>query len=120
MATGKRVWYTHPPAVEGCGETKDQRCVQAQSAAVTAIPGVVFSASMNVIMRAFSAADGAILWEFDTAREFSTVNGLKARGGRVDGPGPVVVNGFFYMHSGYATTRGGVPGNVLLAFTAGQ
>jgi polyvinyl alcohol dehydrogenase (cytochrome) len=48
-------------------------------------------------------------------REFDTVNGVKAHGGSIDGPGPVVVNGMVFINSGYPR-NGGVPGNVLLAF----
>ncbi len=117
MATGKRVWYTRPPDIP-CANPQDTRCIQAQSAAVTVVPGVVFSGATNGMMRGYSSTDGKVIWEFDTAREFTTVNGPKARGGRIDGPGPAVVNGWMYLHSGYALTRGGVPGNVLLAFAA--
>ena len=68
-------------------------------------------------MRAFSAEDGKVLWDFDTARDFQTVNGTKARGGSMDGPGAVIVNGMVYVNSGYPRF-GGMPGNVLLAFEA--
>src|SRR5262249_1690485 len=45
-------------------------CSPAQSAAVTAIPGAVFSGSLDGHMRAYSTKDGSIIWDFDTAREF--------------------------------------------------
>ncbi len=45
-----------------------------------------------------------------------TVNGVLGRGGSIDGPGPVIVNGTVYVNSGYPTA-GGTPGNVLLAFS---
>ena len=60
-------------------------------------------------------SDGKVLWDFNTMREFETVNGVKARGGSVDGPGAVVVGGMVFVNSGYSR-NGGVPGNVLLAF----
>jgi polyvinyl alcohol dehydrogenase (cytochrome) len=66
-------------------------------------------------VRAYSSKDGTILWLFDTNREFKTVNGVKARGGSMDGTGPVVANGMVYLNSGYGGLIG-VPGNVLLAF----
>jgi polyvinyl alcohol dehydrogenase (cytochrome) len=44
------------------------------------------------------------------------VNGVKATGGSIDGPGPVVVNGMVFINSGYSRF-GGIPGNVLLAFS---
>jgi len=92
-------------------------CSPAQSAAVTAIPGVVFSGSMDGHLRAYSTEDGRVLWDFNTIREYSTVNGVKGKGGALDGPGPVVVNGLVLVNSGYARF-GGAPGNVLLAFWA--
>ena len=87
-----------------------------QSAAITVIPGVVFSGSRNGIMRAYAAADGKIIWEYNTAREFSTVNGVPAKGGGISGPGPTVAGGMLFMGSGYAEMGIGSPGNVLLAF----
>jgi polyvinyl alcohol dehydrogenase (cytochrome) len=77
------------------------------------MPGIVFSGSSDGAMRAFAADSGKIVWEFDTNRQFETVNGVRGTGGSVDGPGPVVVNGMLFFHSGYSFGR---PGNVLLAF----
>jgi polyvinyl alcohol dehydrogenase (cytochrome) len=76
---------------------------------------MVFSGSMDGHMRAFAAEDGKVLWDFNTGRQFTTVNGLAAKGGAIDGPGPVIVNGMLFMTSGYGRF-GGAPGNVLLAF----
>ena len=90
-------------------------CSPAQPAAVTAIPGVVFSGAMDGHLRAFATADGSVLWDFDTAKPFETVNGAKAVGGSLDGAGPVVSSGMVFVNSGYPRF-GGMPGNVLLAF----
>ncbi len=111
LTTGKRVWYTPGPPPR-CGSGKG--CSAAQSAAITAITGVVFSGSIDGVLRAFSTKDGSIVWEFDTNREFETVNGVKANGASIGGPGPVIVDGMLYVNSGYSL--GGRPGNVLLAF----
>ena len=92
-------------------------CSPAQSAAVTAIPGVVFSGSLDGHIRAYSATDGKVLWDFDTERSFDTVNGVAASGGSLDIAGPVVAEGMVFVISGYPT-YGGKPGNVLLAFKA--
>ena len=68
-------------------------------------------------MRAYSSEDGKVLWDFDTAREFETINQVKAHGGSIDGPGAVVVKGMVFVTSGYPR-NGGMTGNVLLAFEA--
>jgi polyvinyl alcohol dehydrogenase (cytochrome) len=91
-------------------------CSPAQSAAVTAIPGAVFSGSLDGHMRAYSTTDGRVIWDFDTAREFPTVNGKPARGGSIDATGPAVAGGLVLVNSGY-NQFGGMPGNVMLAFS---
>jgi polyvinyl alcohol dehydrogenase (cytochrome) len=60
-------------------------CSPAQPAAVTAIPGVVFSGAMDGHLRAFSTADGKLLWDVDTAKTYITVNGVPGTGGSLDG-----------------------------------
>ena len=111
LDNGERVWYT-PPAP--CGNRP--RCSPAQSAAVTAIPGVAFSGSVDGHLRAYSAVDGKIVWDFDTARPFETVNSVPGHGGSLDGPGPAIAGGMLFVNSGYPTA-GGMSGNVLLAFS---
>jgi polyvinyl alcohol dehydrogenase (cytochrome) len=110
VADGSRVWHEDPST---CGTRPN--CSPAQSAALTAIPGVVFSGSLDGHLRAYQAKSGEMIWDFDTARPFETVNRVKATGGAIDGPGAVVVDGMLFVNSGY-TRYGGMPGNVLLAF----
>jgi len=113
IADGAKVWHA-PPIV--CPDGAPVGCSPAQSAAATGIPGVVFSGSLDGHIRGYKAEDGTVLWDFYTAREFQTVNGVNAKGGSVDGPGAVVVNGMLFVNSGYSRF-GGIPGNVLLAFS---
>ncbi len=110
--TGKIVWSA--PATP-CDASRTG-CSPAQSAAVTAIPGVVFSGSVDGHLRAYSATTGKVLWDTDTARDFSTVNGKPGNGGSIDAAGPAVVNGMIFVNSGYGQW-GGMSGNVLLAFS---
>lgn len=112
LVTGERAWWAPPIAT--CPDNTP-KCIPSQSAAATAIPGVVFSGATDGMMRAYSAADGKVLWEFATARDFDTVNGMKARGGSINGPGATVVNGMVFFSSGYGAF-GQMAGNVLLAF----
>lgn len=107
---GERMWQTPPP---GCGDRRP--CSPAQSAAVTAIPGVVWSGAEDGHLRGYSSSDGKIVWDYDTAHEYPTVNGVSGRGGAIDVAGPVVAGGMLFAISGYPA-RGGLPGNVLLAF----
>jgi polyvinyl alcohol dehydrogenase (cytochrome) len=56
------------------------------------------------------------VWDTDTAQKYETVNGVAANGGSIDGPGPVVTGGMVFVNSGYGFV-GGMPGNVLIAFS---
>jgi len=87
------------------------------SAAVSVIPGVVFSGGLDGMVRAFSTFDGRPIWQYNTAREFETINGVKARGGSIGSAGVTIANGFVYVTSGYTGFQNGRPGNVLLAFS---
>jgi polyvinyl alcohol dehydrogenase (cytochrome) len=111
LDNGERVWYAPPVP---CNDRK--RCSPAQSAAVTAIPGVAFSGSVDGHLRGYSTKDGSVIWDVDTIRPYTTVNGVEGRGGSMDGPGPVIAGGMLFVNSGYAA-GGGMPGNVLLAFS---
>jgi len=86
------------------------------AAPVSVIPGVLFFGSSAGVVYAYSTDDGKALWQFDTAREFDTVNKVKARGGAIDVGGPAVAEGMILTTSGYPTF-GGRGGNVLLAFS---
>jgi polyvinyl alcohol dehydrogenase (cytochrome) len=110
VETGEVVWQTPHP---GC---KRPGCSPAQSAAVSAMPGIVFSGGLDGYLRAYSTADGKIVWDVDTLKGFDTVNGAKATGGSIDAAGPVVAGGMVFVNSGYAF-MGSAPGNVLLAFS---
>jgi polyvinyl alcohol dehydrogenase (cytochrome) len=112
LATGKILWSAKP---EPCADGRTD-CSPAQSGAVTVIPGVVFSGSLDGHVRAYSTETGKVMWDVDTAREFKTVNGGPAHGGSMDTGGPVVVNGVVFVNSGYGQW-GGMPGNVLLSFS---
>lgn len=84
--------------------------------AVSVTPGAVLSGGWDGKVRAVSTDDGAVLWEFDTAREFMTVNGIPAHGGSMGAPGPIAGGGAVYVGSGIVGVQSGMAGNVLLAF----
>jgi polyvinyl alcohol dehydrogenase (cytochrome) len=115
-ATGEQRWVTPAPKVP-CSYSG--RCLIGQSAAPTVIPGLVLSTTIDGHLRAYSVADGKIVWDFDTAaQKYQTINGVKDQsGGSLDVAGPVLAGGMMYIMSGYAGALGGVPNNVLLAFS---
>jgi len=110
--TGEEVW-SKPAAERLCGTARG--CSVSTGAAITTIPGIAFSVSMDGGIRAYAADDGTVVWTFDTNKDFTTVNGVKASGGAIDGPGVVVEDGMVFATSGYVSLVGR-PGNVLLAF----
>ena len=112
LTTGLKRWASVLP--DTCGQTA-WRCSPGISAAATYAPGVVFGGSLDGMLRGFAAADGTILWSFDTNRDFEAVNGVKAFGGGIDSSGPVVAGDFLYATSGY-DKFGQKAGNLLLAF----
>jgi len=80
---------------------------------------VVFTGAADGSIRAHASADGKLLWSHASNREYTTVNGVAARGGSIDGAGPVVACGMLYVASGNGGLVG-MRGNVLLAFGVGE
>lgn len=113
LADGSLAWEVPPPQ-DSCSDR--ERCNTGQLAAVTAMSGVVFSGSLDGYLRAYDTRTGKVVWEFDTHRSFDGVNGIKAQGGSINGPGPAVAGGMVYVNSGYGMWNKWMPGNALLAF----
>jgi polyvinyl alcohol dehydrogenase (cytochrome) len=106
-----------PAAKPGCLGTAG--CSAAQPAPVTLVPGTLFAGSLDGHLRAYDTRNGATLWDFDTLKEFSTVNGIRAHGGSMNGSGPVVADGMVFVNAGYSRLPV-MAGNVLLAFSDGK
>ena len=108
LRTGEQAWTT---LLQPTGKRVSY------NAAVSLIPGVVFVGGNDGSLTALATSDGHRIWEFDTARPFTTVNGVTAHGGAISVPGAVVAGGMLFIPSGYGIL-GGNTGNVLLAFAA--
>ncbi len=104
LADGSRPW-TAKTGTAGPGNP----------AATSAIPGAVFTGFSGGMLRAISTADGSVLWEYNTNREFESVNGVPAKGGTIGQAGATIAGGMIFIGSGYGTGNTGM-GNVLLAF----
>jgi polyvinyl alcohol dehydrogenase (cytochrome) len=115
LTDGKSNWST--PVVAKADAAGHMVRTPGPSAAVSAIPGVVFVADWDGTLRALSTEDGRIIWEYDTARDYKTVNEVAAKGGSMGSAGAVVAGGMLFVGSGYGLYTGTKPGNVLLAFS---
>ena len=113
--TGEIRWFT--PAPDVCAEAYKPACDPGLSAAVTAIPGVVFAGAFDGHLRAYAADTGEVLWDFDTNRQFESVSGEMAKGGSIEADGPVIYRGHVLVNSGYLFGDR-MAGNALLAFSS--
>ncbi len=111
LNTGRVLWSAPNPP---CGARKP--CKPSHAAAVSAMPGVVFSGTMDGQLYAYDAATGKIIWAYDSVQDYTTVNGVSAKGGSMSNAGPTLAGGMVYVQSGYAHHGAVIPGNVLLAF----
>lgn len=114
LATGEKLWSKMPDK-KNCVPI-EKGCTGAQSAAISSMPGVVFSGGVDAHLRAYATSSGEILWDFDANREFPSVNGVKAKGGSFDAAGPVIAGRMLFTNSGYGQWQG-IAGNTLLVFS---
>ena len=126
-ATGKILWSVPAPKApcHYAGDRSRDRgggaCSRAQSQAPSAMPGAVFSGTMDGWLRAYDAASGKVLWaDSTTERSYDTVNQVKGQpGGSLDGLGAAIAGGRVFVMSGFngAANTGGNSTNVLLAYS---
>jgi polyvinyl alcohol dehydrogenase (cytochrome) len=117
-ATGAIEWQDATPS-DGCttgGAAASRGCKLGFSAAVSTSPGLVFAGNGDGKEYVYSAATGALLWQFDTTQAFQGVNGAPGHGESVSGLGGAVIsNGMVYVQSGYYPVNVSSEGTVLLA-----
>ena len=115
LSTGKENWLHDVSALPSSNATASERR-GGISAAVSLIPGVLFTGGLDGSLRAFSTKDGSALWSFDTNTPVTTVNGVAGKGGSIGNPGPVIAEGMLFASSGYVGFQRGNGGNLLLVF----
>lgn len=113
LASGKQVWKTPAPKPT-C--IKEKGCSAAQPGPTSLMEGAVFAGSDDGHIRAYATGDGKIIWDFNTDRDFQTINGVKAHGGSIDSTGATIAGGMVYLNSGYSRIPV-MAGNVFLAFS---
>ena len=113
IATGNKLWFTPAPK-PAC--VKVTGCSAAQPGPTSVIDGAVFANSHDGHLRAYATTDGHLLWDFDTNRDFPTVNGIQAHGGSINSTGATIAGGMVYVNAGYSRIPV-MSGNAFLAFS---
>lgn len=118
IESGEVVW--RQPVEADCSEPRKQRYPQcAQRYGLSATPLVVdrsvIAGAVDGRLYIYDAATGRLVFEYDTLRDFDTVNGIEGKGGAIDSHSVFAGAGMVFVGSGYGGFRQ-APGNVLLAF----
>jgi polyvinyl alcohol dehydrogenase (cytochrome) len=79
------------------------------------VDGAVIAAGLDGRLFIFNSETGEQLFQYDTVKDFDTVNGVKGYGGTIDSHSIAAGSGMVFVGSGYGSFRQ-VAGNVLLAF----
>ncbi len=116
IASGAYRWSIESPAdcLDGDGDAIDG-CYRGFSAPVTVAGDLVFAPTLDGVLRAFHADSGKQLWQFNTMRSFTAVNGGRAKGGTIDLGGAYIAEGELYLSSGYELVNQ-IGGNAFIAF----
>jgi polyvinyl alcohol dehydrogenase (cytochrome) len=111
IASGERRWSVQR---DGNCEGRDA-CRTGFSAAILATEDLVFVGALDGQLYGIDTANGDILWEYDSWRDYDSVNELPTQGGAIDVHGPFVAGRQLIVQSGYGSfgQRGG---NALLVF----
>jgi polyvinyl alcohol dehydrogenase (cytochrome) len=103
-----------------CGGDRSKRVPNCRNigltGAATLIDGAVVEGSADGLLRAFDAATGEVLFQYDTAHTYEGINGIAGKGGGIDNASIVATNGLVFVNSGYGLMGGQGAGNVFLAF----
>ncbi|MEX1031722.1 MAG: PQQ-binding-like beta-propeller repeat protein, partial [Cellvibrionaceae bacterium] len=118
ISTGEVLWRT--PVKADCDNGRKERYELCEgryglSATPLAIDQSVVAGSIDGKLYVFDGKTGKIVWEYDTLRDFVTLNGVEGKGGSIDSHAIFAGDGMLFVNSGYG--RFSQPaGNVLLAF----
>lgn len=113
IGSGKAIWDA-PDTVNRC--LQDPRCPAGYAGALTATAGVVLIGADDGHIRVHDSQTGHILWQDNTQRSFTAVNGIPAKGGAISGGiAPLAYKGNLIVPSGYGYGLK-APGNVLLVY----
>ena len=111
--SGKINWKFTP--IDRCPENTKPACDIGISAALTATNDLVISGGFDGWLYVLNKNTGELIWEFNTAIDFSAFTNVPSNGGSIESDGPVVIDNNIFINSGYQY-GGRLGGNVLLNF----
>lgn len=117
IGTGEPSWsYEVQP---DCGNRSDRlrscESLYGFSATPLSVDGAVITGGLDGRLFVFNSDSGELLFQYDTVKDFDTVNGVEGKGGSIDSHSIAAGSGMVFVGSGYGSF-GEVSGNVLLAF----
>ncbi len=108
LSDGKKLWFSNMLP------SNSKVTLKGQDGPLTVSNDLVLSGGWDGVLRALATSNGKVLWQLDTVKEFSGVNGVAGKGGSLGAAGPVVAGKHLLVPSGYVGVKNGMQGNVLL------
>ncbi|PCI78461.1 MAG: hypothetical protein COB20_06720 [SAR86 cluster bacterium] len=118
VGTGEPSWsFEVQPECNDERSDRLRRCesLYGFSATPLSVDGAVITGGLDGRLFIFNSDSGEQLFQFDTVKDFETVNGVEGYGGSIDSHSIAAGSGMVFVGSGYGSF-GQVAGNVLLAF----
>ena len=118
VGTGEPSWFYE--AQPECNDRRSERLRRCESlygfsATPLSVDGAVITGGLDGRLFVFNSGSGELIFQFDTVKDYETVNGVEGYGGSIDSHSIAAGSGMVFVGSGYGQFRQ-VPGNVLLAF----
>ena len=118
VGTGEPSWfYEVEPECNDERSDRLRRCeaLYGFSAAPLSVDGALIAGALDGRLFVFNSDSGELLFEYDTVRDYETVNGVEGYGGSIESHSIAAGSGMVFVGSGYGQFSQ-VAGNVLLAF----
>ena len=118
VGTGEPSWFYE--VQPECNDERSERLRRCESlygfsATPLSIDGAVITGGLDGRLFVFNSESGELIYQYDTVRDYETINGVAGYGGSIDSHSIAAGSGMVFVGSGYGQFRQ-VPGNVLLAF----
>ena len=118
VGTGEPSWFYE--VQPECNDERSERLRRCESlfgfsATPLSVDGAVITGGLDGRLFVFNSESGELIYEYDTVRDYETINGVEGYGGSIDSHSISAGSGMVFVGSGYGQFRQ-VPGNVLLAF----